>query len=209
MRAFSESFRRELTELMEWRRDVRHFRTDPVDEACLTACLDSFLTAPSVGLSEPWRIIRVDSPAARQAVRTNFEAANAEALSSYEGDRARLYAGLKLAGIDRAPVQLAVFCDEETPQGSGLGARTMPEMRRYSVVSAITLLWLSARAQGLGLGWVSVLDPDQLCRDLDVPEGWKLVGYLCLGWPEEDHQTPELQRLGWEARRERLHMLSR
>jgi len=200
MREFEPDFRDELYELMRWRRDVRHFRATPVDEALLMRCLDAFSHAPSVGLSEPWRIVCVESAKARAAARTNFEIANAEALSRYDGDQADNYAKLKLAGMDRAPVQLAVFCDEATTKGHGLGAGSMPEMRRYSVVSAVTLFWLAARAEGLGLGWVSVLDPRQLCRDLDVPEDWALIGYFCIGYPEADHETPELLREGWEAR---------
>ena len=156
MREFEPDFRDELYELMRWRRDVRHFRATPVDEALLMRCLDAFSHAPSVGLSEPWRIVCVESAKARAAARTNFEIANAEALSRYDGDQADNYAKLKLAGMDRAPVQLAVFCDEATTKGHGLGAGSMPEMRRYSVVSAVTLFWLAARAEGLGLGWVSV-----------------------------------------------------
>ncbi|SDW08286.1 5,6-dimethylbenzimidazole synthase [Litoreibacter albidus] len=200
MREFEPDFRDELYELMRWRRDVRRFRTTPVDEALLMRCLDAFSHAPSVGLSEPWRIVRVDSAKARAAARANFEIANAEALTRYDGDQADTYAKLKLAGMDRAPVQLAIFCDDATTKGHGLGAGTMPEMRRYSVVSAVTLFWLAARAEGLGLGWVSVLDPAQLCHDLDVPQDWALIGYFCIGYPEGDHETPELLREGWEAR---------
>ena len=140
------------------------------------------------------------SPAARAAVRDNFSRANAEALAGYTGETAARYAGLKLSGMDKAPVQLAVFCDDQTPKGKGLGARSMPEMRRYSVVSAITLMWLAARAEGLGMGWVSILDPDRLARDLAVPASWHLVGYLCLGYPETQSDRAELERLGWETR---------
>lgn len=200
MRDFEPDFRDELYELMRWRRDVRHFRSDPVDEALLMRCLDAFSYAPSVGLSEPWRIVRVNSPDARAAARENFKTANAQALARYDGDKAVNYAKLKLAGMDRAPVQLAIFCDEATTKGHGLGAGSMPEMRRYSVVSAVTLFWLAARAEGLGLGWVSVLDPAQLCQDLGVSKDWALIGYFCLGYPEANNDTPELAREGWEAR---------
>lgn len=206
---FSDTFRAELWRLMRMRRDVRRFRTDPVDEAVLTRCLDSFRLAPSVGLSEPWRVLRVTSPEARAAALDNFRTANAAALAGYDGDRARLYASLKLSGMEEAPVQLAVFCDDETAKGHGLGARTMPEMRRYSVVAAITLFWLALRAEGLGLGWVSVLDPDRLARDLDVPGGWRLIGYFCIGWPETLSDTPELETSGWERRRPELPMDTR
>jgi 5,6-dimethylbenzimidazole synthase len=204
MHTFPESFQRDLDDLLRWRRDVRHFRSDPVDEALLQQCLDAFLVAPSVGLSEPWRIIRVESDAARAAALANYQAANAEALTGYSDDKAALYAQLKLSGMQEAPVQLAVYCDESTEKGAGLGAGTMPEMRRYSVVSAINLFWLAARARGIGVGWVSVLDPDQLNRDLDVPAGWLLVGYLCVGYPEDVNDTPELERKGWEDRRNAL-----
>jgi 5,6-dimethylbenzimidazole synthase len=200
MSRFTPDFRSELTDLMRWRRDVRRFRSDPVDEAVLRACLDTFLLAPSVGLSEPWRVIRVTSPAARRAALDNYTRANAAALSGYDGDRAQLYSSLKLSGMTDAPVQLAIFCDETTDKGSGLGAGTMPEMRRYSVVGAITQFWLMARSHGLGVGWVSILDPVQLSRDLDAPQGWELVGYLCVGWPETEDDTPELARAGWEYR---------
>lgn len=209
MQAFSPEFQRSLFDLMRLRRDVRRFRSDPVDEALLRQCLDAFLMAPSVGLSEPWRVIRVSSAAARAAALENFKTANAEALSGYGDDRAQLYAGLKLSGMIDAPVQLAVFCDETTSKGYGLGAGTMPEMRRYSVVSAINLFWLTTRAFGLGVGWVSILDPDQLSRDLAVPASWSLVGYLCVGWPETQLDSPELERAGWETRRGHLPLSER
>ncbi len=198
--AFSDDFRTQFDLLMRLRRDVRRFRTDAIDEAVLTRCLDAFRLAPSVGLSEPWRVIRIESLAARDAALKNFQAANERALSGYSGEKAQLYSQLKLSGMKEAPVQLAVFCDDATDKGQGLGAGTMPEMRRYSVVSAITLFWLALRAEGLGLGWVSILDPDQMVRDLDVPEDWRLIGYFCLGWPEAQSDTPELEQVGWECR---------
>ena len=94
-----------------------------------------------------------------------------------------------------------MFCDDGTAQGHGLGCRTMPGTRRDSVVCAVMLMWLAARAEGLGMGWVSILDPDRLTRDLAPPDGWSFVAYLCLGWPEEPSGEPELQRAGWERRR--------
>jgi 5,6-dimethylbenzimidazole synthase len=207
--AFAPEFRAELARLMDRRRDVRRFLTEPVDVAALTRCLDSFLTAPSVGLSEPWRVIRVESPEARAAALANFEEANAAALADQSRGRATLYARLKLSGMRDAPVQLAVFCDETTPKGHGLGAATMPEMRRYSVVAAITQFWLTARAEGLGTGWVSILDPDRLARDLGVPPGWTLVGYLCVGYAQTLDRAPELETEGWEVRRGHLPVEAR
>ncbi|WP_417729276.1 5,6-dimethylbenzimidazole synthase [Roseovarius sp.] len=204
MSQFSKDFQTALRDLMRWRRDVRRFRRDAVDEAMLQDCLDTFLLSPSVGLSEPWRVIRVQSPEARAAALANFTAENDRALKGYHGEKSRIYSDLKLSGMQEAPVQLAIFCDEATDKGAGLGAATMPEMRRYSVVGAITHFWLAARAQGLGVGWVSILDPVQLSRDLDVPADWALVAYLCVGWPETTSDTPELELAGWETRRPTL-----
>jgi 5,6-dimethylbenzimidazole synthase len=209
MDAFSDEFRAGLTDLMRWRRDVRQFRTDPVEEALVLECLSTLSLAPSVGLSEPWRVIRVRSAIARAAALDNFQTANADALAGYDGDQATLYASLKLSGMAEAPEHIAIFCDDTTPKGAGLGAASMPEMRRYSVVGAVTLMWLHARTLGLGIGWVSVLDPARLCRDLDVPESWSLVAYLCLGWPRDVSLTPELETMGWEARAATLHIEDR
>lgn len=209
MDAFSQDFRAGLHDLMRWRRDVRHFRKDPVDEALVTQCLDTFHLAPSVGLSEPWRILRITSDAARTAALENFKTENAKALTGYGGDQAQLYASLKLSGMEDAPEHFAIYCDDTTDKGAGLGAATMPEMRRYSVVGAVNYMWLTARSLGLGVGWVSVLDPDRLARDLDVPNGWSLVAYLCLGWPQENSLTPELERKGWETRAPELKIEER
>lgn len=206
MRGFSPDFQSDLDRLMRWRRDVRRFRTTPVDEAVLARCLDTIRLAPSVGLSEPWRVLRIEDPALRQAAINNFRAANANALAGYDGDRAETYATLKLSGMAEAPVQLAVYCDEGTDKGAGLGAGTMPEMRRYSVVAAITQFWLAARAAGLGVGWVSILDPEKLSRDLNTPPDWALVAWLCVGLPEMDSDTPELQHAGWEDRSDSLYI---
>lgn len=200
MKSFSKDFQAELKNLMKWRRDVRHFNTDPIPTDTLLDCLNAFGMAPSVGLSEPWRIVRVSSDGARAAALANFHTANADALAGYSGEKAQIYAGLKLSGMTDAPEQIAVFCDDATTKGGGLGSKTMPEMRRYSVVSAIMTFWLALRAQGLGLGWVSILDPVQMRRDLDVPEQWHLIAYLCIGWPKQDTLTPELETVGWEAR---------
>ena len=207
MRKFSQDFQTELYDLMKWRRDVRHFKPDPVDPDLLRLCLNAFHMAPSVGLSEPWRIVAVNSANARQKSLDNFKAANADALAGYGDGQAELYATLKLTGMRDAPVQLAVFCEEDTPKGSGLGAQTMPEMRRYSVVSAIMSFWLATRAYGLGLGWVSILDPARLRADLDLPDNWSLVAYLCVGCPKEETDTPELETVGWEMRDAQLTTL--
>jgi len=99
-----------------------------------------------------------------------------------------------------APIHLAIFSDEGTTTGRGLGRQTMPETLRYSVVGAVQTMWLAARAEGLGMGWVSIFDPVEVRHALDVPESWTLVAYLDIGWPAEEHLDPELERHHWEAR---------
>ena len=154
-----------------------------------------------MGLSQPWRFVTVDDPARRAAVRASFAACNAQALAGYGETQAALYAKLKLAGLDEAPCHLAVFCEPDPPQGHRLGRLTMPETAAYSAVMAVHTLWLAARAHGLGLGWVSILDPAAVAAALDIPAAWRLIGYFCLGYPQDEQPTPELERAGWEQRR--------
>ena len=196
---FDEAFRARLADLFAWRRDVRRFKPDPVESSVIEALVRTAARGPSVGNSQPWRFVSVETPSARDAVLANFQACNAAALACYEGERAARYANLKLSGLREAPVHLAVFCDHATDAGAGLGRKTMPEMLDYSVVAAVHTLWLAARAEGLGVGWVSILDPVEVCRALAVPPAWKLVAYLCVGRPLEEHLDPELERHDWQA----------
>jgi 5,6-dimethylbenzimidazole synthase len=196
---FDDGFRDRLAQLFAWRRDVRRFKPDLVPSPLIEELLGLAALAPSVGNSQPWRFVSVETPAARETIIANFNACNASALASYEGERAALYASLKLSGLREAPVHLAVFCDHATEAGSGLGQKTMPETLDYSVVAAIHTFWLCARAENLGVGWVSILDPRQICRTLDVPTQWNLIAYLCVGFPLEEHLDPELERHDWQA----------
>ena len=141
-----------------------------------------------------------DDPARRRAVLEDFRCCNAEALKSYDDDRSAQYAKLKLAGLEEAPSQLAVFADPATESGHGLGRRTMPEMIEYSVVAAIHTLWLAARAEGIAMGWVSILTPGRVHQALDVPDTWRFLGYFCLGYPQAESSSPELERARWERR---------
>ena len=198
---FDAAFRETFAELLAWRRDVRHFRPgEAPDEATLAELFELAALAPSVGNCQPTRFVRVDDKARRALIRANFELANRDALAAYAGERATLYARLKLAGLRDAPIQIAVFCDEATEQGHGLGARTMPEARRYSTVCALHTFWLTARARGLGVGWVSILDPATIAESLDVLPAWTFIAYLCVGFPRQDHLIPELERAGWQRR---------
>ncbi|WP_369275921.1 5,6-dimethylbenzimidazole synthase [Streptomyces sp. R11] len=197
---FTEDFHRDFHTLLRWRRDVRHFDPAPISDSLVDTVLDAACLAPSVGNAQPWRLVSVDDPTNRKAIAENFAQANARALGGYSGERARRYATLKLAGLQEAPRHFAVFCDSETPQGHGLGRGTMPEMLQYSAVLAVHTFWLAARTHGIGVGWVSILDPQAVIEQLTVPRTWKLVAYLCVGRPQFDSDTPELERLGWQAR---------
>jgi 5,6-dimethylbenzimidazole synthase len=200
--SFDANFRSLLHELIRLRRDVRRFRTDPVPPPLLNEILSAAHQAPSVGLSQPWRFILVESPAARTAVVAEFERCNQAAGAEYGDRRAALYRSLKLAGLREAPVHLLVCSQTEPDQGHRLGRRTQPETARDSTVCAIQNLWLAARAAGIGVGWVSILDPQRLREPLNIAPDWTWVAYLCLGWPVEETDTPELERAGWEHSRQ-------
>ena len=196
---FDEAFAAQFAALLAWRRDVRRFRRDALPGGLVERLLAQAELSPSLGHSQPWRWIRVADPGQREAVLASFRRCNAEALADYEGERARLYAELKLEGLREAPEQIAVFCDHGTAQGHGLGRKTMPEMLDYSVVAAITQFWLAARVQGVGVGWVSILEPEVVREALGAPPAWKLIAWLCVGWPEAESELPELVKAGWES----------
>jgi 5,6-dimethylbenzimidazole synthase len=198
---FDSAFRASLIDLLSWRRDVRRFRTESLPLGMLEKLIELACLAPSVGLSQPWRFVIVDDAGRREAAIENFESCNADALGDYSGDLSTRYAALKLAGLREAPCHLAVFADRSTIVGHGLGRRTMPEMADYSVVTAMFSIWLAARAEGVGMGWVSILDPVVIGRVLDVPQDWRFIGYFCLGYPQDEDEVPELERAGWEQRR--------
>lgn len=194
----TQTHRQALQEILKWRRDVRHFRTDPVAPDVLARLRASMDSAPSVGNARPWRILQIEDMELRAQIIANFEASNAAASELYSGPEQQAYLALKLAGLRDAPVHLAVFTDTAPEEGKGLGRQSMPEMLSYSTAMAIHTLWLAARAENLGVGWVSILDPVEVCATLDVPHGWSLTGYLCLGYAETDADTPLLHRSGWQ-----------
>jgi len=200
MMNFDDAFRTRLRDLLLWRRDVRRFKPEPLLPGTLERLIETACLAPSVGLSQPWRFVIVDDAARRRAILDEFLACNTDALKFYSGDLAARYVQLKLAGLQEAPCQVAVFADRSTDFGSGLGRRTMPEMAEYSVVAAVYTMWLAARAEGIGMGWVSILDPVNVNRILDIPDTWRFIGYFCLGYPQTESDNPELERAGWERR---------
>jgi len=194
----TQAHRDALQDILRWRRDVRHFLPDPIDKAVLDHLRAVMDMAPSVGNARPWRVLSVVTYDKRAAVTANFEAANAAAATLYDYKKRTAYNALKLAGLRDAPVHLAVFTETNPDEGHGLGRQTMPEMLAYATVAAIHTLWLAARAENLGMGWVSIIDPAGICRILDVPRNWALTGYLCLGKAVSDDDTPLLHRNAWQ-----------
>ncbi len=183
------------------RRDVRSgFLPEPLADDVLLRLLGAAHHAPSVGLMQPWRFIVIRSAGVRAAVRDIFSQAQTLAAASYEGERAELYRGLKLEGILEAPQNLCIACDPVSERGHRLGRQSMPETAIYSAVCAVQNLWLAARAEGIGVGWVSILDPEALKTLLGIPAHMVLVAYLCLGYVDGFEAKPQLERLGWEQR---------
>ena len=197
---FTPEFAEQLDSLFIWRRDVRHFQKQPLPDGMIDLLLDRACLAPSVGNSQPWRFVRVLSPDRRAAIITHVDNENARAAMLYQDKERAYYDALKLHGLIEAPEHIAVFCDMEPEEGHGLGRQTMPETLAYSAVLAIHTLWLAAQARGIGMGWVSILEPHAIAPVLDVSPDWRFIGYLCLGYPAEQHDVPELQRRGWQAR---------
>lgn len=199
--SFDRGFQDDLEALLRWRRDVRHFRADPVAEADVARLLRLACLAPSVGNSQPWRFVRIRSAGLRTRLAAHCDAEVAKAAAGYSRDDQRThYLSLKLHGIAEAPELIAVFSDERPGSGHGLGIATMPEMLRYSTVTAVHSLWLAARASGLGIGWISILDPRAVTEMLAVPREWTLIALLCLGYAAEHSATPELEQRGWQER---------
>lgn len=161
--------------------------------------LETAALAPSVGNSQPWRFVRVRSAGLRGRLAEHVDACVADAAPNQGNpEPCDLYSSLKLHGIREAPELLAVLCDDDPETGHGLGRATMRETLRYSTVMAIHSLWLAARARGIGMGWVSILDPPTVSTMLDVPGNWVLIAMLCIGYPVQQSLVPELEQRGWK-----------
>ncbi|HEX3685796.1 MAG TPA: 5,6-dimethylbenzimidazole synthase [Bryobacteraceae bacterium] len=198
---FSDEERRGVYRAIHERRDVRaHFLPDPIPDEVLGRILKAAHHAPSVGFMQPWDFIVIRDASIRQAVYRNFECASRSASAGYHGEQRQLYDRLKLAGILEAPVNLCVTCDHERPKGNGLGRQTQPMVDVYSTVCAVQNLWLAARAESLGAGWVSILDPEQVKSMLGIPQKVTLIAYLCIGYVSEFRSQPDLEEKGWETR---------
>jgi 5,6-dimethylbenzimidazole synthase len=198
---FSDLERAAVYRVIEERRDVRRgFVDKPLPDEVLQRLLAAAHRAPSVGLMQPSRFIVIRDRVVRTAVHDVFVEANAGAAASYVGEQRERYLALKLEGILEAPQNLCIVCDIENRRGHNLGRHTIPETAAYSTVCAVQNLWLAARAEGVGVGWVSILDSPKLRTVLHIPEHVLPVAYLCLGYVEEFAPVPELESYGWEQR---------
>ncbi|WP_323770292.1 5,6-dimethylbenzimidazole synthase [Antarctobacter sp.] len=200
-RQFTPFERRALYDVIYARRDVRNeFLPDPVAPDVLRRVLEAAHAAPSVGFMQPWNFILIRDAARRRAVHKAFEAANAEAQAMFQGEKRAQYAALKLQGILKAPLNIAVTCDRARGGKVVLGRTHNRDMDLYSTVCAVQNLWLAARAEGLGVGWVSIFRQEDLRGLLGLPETVEVVAYLCVGHIEEAFDQPELQARGWRRR---------
>ncbi|HEV2482010.1 MAG TPA: 5,6-dimethylbenzimidazole synthase [Puia sp.] len=191
-----------LQEVILHRRDVRgnRFVDRPVDDAAIDQIITAGLHAPSVGFSQPWEFVVITDRDVRHAIRDSFDEANAAATQIFS-ERDQEYCRLKLEGVLESAVNIAVFY--KPAAGPVLGQTAMPEVGLYSVVCAVQNMWLMARALNIGLGWVSILDPEKVKQAVGAAAESKLVAYLCVGYTDGFYTRPELELLEWERRKDR------
>lgn len=199
--SFSPEERAAIYRCIRERRDVRrNFRPDPVPPDVLARVLAAGHAAPSVGFLQPWNFIVIRESATKEALHAAFTRTNAEAAAMFEGERADLYRSLKLEGLREAPLLLCVTCERERAGPVVLGRTHQSEMDIYSTVCAVQNIWLAARVENLGVGWVSILALADLHRILAIPEHIVPIALLCVGYVEEFAHTPDLERAGWRKR---------
>jgi 5,6-dimethylbenzimidazole synthase len=191
-----------LEALLMHRRDVRgnNFLPDPLPDEAVDQILYAASLAPSVGFSQPWEFVIVKDPSIKEVIHQSFQSVNQSAADTFSDDKQSQYNRLKLEGILETPVNIAVFY--KPSEGPVLGQHSMLEAGEYSVVCAIQNMWLMSRAMNIGMGWVSILNPDDVKKALNAPKDHKLVAYLCLGYVKEFHPIPELETLRWEKRKD-------
>ncbi|MGN6723435.1 MAG: 5,6-dimethylbenzimidazole synthase [Marmoricola sp.] len=198
--AFPDDAREVLADIIGARRDIRRYRPDAIPEQTLRSVLAAGHRAPSVGHSQPWRFIVVTDPQTRERAARMADEQRLRQAAQMEPDAARRLLDLQLEGIREAPYGIVVACDRRTPAAGVLGRATFPDADLWSCACAIQNMWLAARAEGLGMGWVTLFDPDELHELLGIPEGVVTLGWLCLGWPDERPPEPGLERAGWSKR---------
>ena len=199
--AFSDAERAALYRAIETRRDVRdQFLPDPLPKDLVRRLLMAAHNAPSVGFMQPWNFTLVSDPDRREEVWRAFDRANREAAEMFDSERGDLYRSLKLEGIRKAPLSICVTCDPTRGGKVVLGRTHNPRMDAYSTVCAVQNLWLAARAEGVGVGWVSIFHEEDIKAILAIPDHIQVVAWLCLGYVDQLYREPELAVKGWRQR---------
>ena len=198
---FSDDERAAVYRVIFERRDVRrNFLRRPIADDVLARILTAAHHAGSVGFMQPWDFVVIRQRATKHAVKQLFQKTNAEAAMRYDDTRATLYRSLKLEGIEEAPINIGVTCSRQRGGPHVLGRSTVRDTDLYSTCCAIQNLWLAARAEGIGVGWVSILDHGALKQVLGIPRPVKMLAYLCLGYVSDFAARPELETAGWRSR---------
>lgn len=200
-RTFSATERETIYRLIRSRRDIRQFAPDPIPPETLLRILEAAHHAPSVGFMQPWNFILITSSRLRGQIKALFEETNTDEACQVQDDaKQQLYRSLKLEGLLESPLNIAVTCDRRRGSPFVLGRAPVPNTDVYSTCLAIQNMWLAARAEGIGIGWVSILDYGKVERLLRLPEGIQLIAYLCIGFPQEFRAQPMLEEVGWRSR---------
>lgn len=198
---FSDEEKRGVYKAIETRRDVRdQFLPTEIDEVVIKRLLNAAHLAPSVGFMQPWDFILIKDATQREQIWQCFNEANNEAIAMFEGERQNLYRSLKLEGIRKAPLNICITCDRTRGGAVVLGRTHNPQMDLYSSVCAVQNLWLAARAEGIGVGWVSIFKESELRELLQIPDHIEIIAYLCVGYVDTHYSEPELQAKGWRKR---------
>jgi 5,6-dimethylbenzimidazole synthase len=197
---FSPEERAAVYRVIRERRDVRSdFISEEIPDAVLGRILTAAHHAPSVGLMQPWDFILIRNFSIRKQIHAHAQSMKDRG-DIYEGDRKALYCSLKLEGILEAPLNICITCDRSRTTGYGLGRQSDSMTDLYSAACAIQNLWLAARAESIGIGWVSILDWDRVKQLLNIPRERHIVAYLCAGFVSAFRRKPELETAGWEVR---------
>lgn len=206
-KVFSATESKVLKEIMQYRRDVRgdRFIQKELPNTVIDQLLEAALYAPSVGYSQPWKFVVIDEQAIKQKVFNSFSKTNTQAQQLFSGKKQENYSQLKLEGILEAPINIAIFYQH--PTKPILGQTSMVEMGKYSVVCAIQNMWLMARSLNIGMGWVSIVDPDQVKEAVNAPENSELISYLCIGYVSEFLDEPELKTKKWEKEKTKKEVI--
>ncbi|AXT56724.1 5,6-dimethylbenzimidazole synthase [Aquimarina sp. AD1] len=206
-RAFNKEEQQLLEEILMHRRDVRgnHFLDTPIPDDHIDTILEAALVAPSVGFSQPWEFVIIKDQTTKHAIKKTFSEKTKEAALLFKDEKQKEYIKLKLEGIVESPLNIAVFYKPK--KGPVLGQTSMPNMGKYSVVCAIQNMWLMARSLNIGMGWVSILDPEKVKKILNAPSENQLIGYLCFGYTDMFYNQPELKLKKWDRKKKQKEVV--